>query len=175
MLERVVLQTEGPVARIDETMLDETTPLGDTHYRLVRRIGEGGMGEVWLARHELLARPAAVKLIRPDRVAELQEGSKAWRRFHLEAQATSKLRSPHTVELYDFGVGDSGELYFVMELLTGIDLGSLIERIGPLPPARAIYLLKQACRSLAEAHEMGLVHRDVKHILETLSIYTHDF
>lgn len=162
VLERVVLQTEGPVARIDETMLDETTPLGDTHYRLVRRIGEGGMGEVWLARHELLARPAAVKLIRPDRVAELQEGSKAWRRFHLEAQATSKLRSPHTVELYDFGVGDSGELYFVMELLTGIDLGSLIERIGPLPPARAIYLLKQACRSLAEAHEMGLVHRDVK-------------
>ncbi|MCO4772847.1 MAG: sigma 54-interacting transcriptional regulator [Deltaproteobacteria bacterium] len=162
VLERVVLQTDGPVARIDETMLDETTPLGDTHYRLVKRIGEGGMGEVWLARHELLARPAAVKLIRPERMGELQEGSKAWRRFHLEAKATSKLRSPHTVELYDFGVGDTGELYFVMELLTGMDLGSLLEQEGPIPPARAIYLLKQACRSLAEAHEMGLVHRDVK-------------
>ena len=162
VLERVVLQTEGTVARIDDSMLDDTTPLGDTHYRLVRRIGEGGMGEVWLARHELLARPAAVKLIRPDRMGELQEGSKAWRRFHREAQATSRLRSPHTVELYDFGVGDSGELYFVMELLTGMDLGSILERTGPLPPGRAIFLLRQVCRSLAEAHAMGLVHRDIK-------------
>ncbi len=143
-------------------MLDDTTPLGDTHYRLVRRIGEGGMGEVWLARHELLARPAAVKLIRPERMGELQEGSQSWKRFQREAQATSQLRSPHTVELYDFGVGDGGELYFVMELLTGMDLGSMLERNGPLDPDRAIYLLRQACRSLAEAHGMGLVHRDIK-------------
>jgi|GEM_PF-1345206 len=162
VLERVVLQTEGTVARIDDSMLDDTTPLGDTHYRLVKRIGEGGMGEVWLARHELLARPAAVKLIRPDRTGEVLEGSKAWRRFQREAQATSRLRSPHTVELYDFGVGDSGELFFVMELLTGLDLSSLLNREGPLPPERAIYLLRQACRSLAEAHGMGLVHRDIK-------------
>lgn len=162
VLERVVLQTEGATARIEDGMLDDTTPLGDTHYRLVRRIGEGGMGEVWLARHELLARPAAVKLIRPEHMEELQEGSQAWRRFHREAQATSKLRSPHTVELYDFGVGDGGELYFVMELLTGMDLGSMLERVGPLRPERVVYLLRQACRSLAEAHQMGLVHRDIK-------------
>ena len=162
VLERVVLQTEGTMAHIEDGMLDDTTPLGDTHYRLVRRIGEGGMGEVWLARHELLARPAAVKLIRPERMGELQEGSQAWRRFHREAQATSKLRSPHTVELYDFGVGDGGELYFVMELLTGMDLSSMLERVGPLRPERVVYLLRQACRSLAEAHEMGLVHRDIK-------------
>lgn len=162
VLERVVLQTTGPVARIDESMLDDTQPLGETHYRLVKRIGEGGMGEVWLARHELLSRPAAVKLIRPEKLGELEEGSQAWRRFHREAQATSKLRSPHTVELYDFGVGKSGEMYFVMELLTGMDLGSMLRNFGPLPPARAIHLLKQACRSLGEAHEMGLVHRDVK-------------
>ncbi len=162
VLERVVLHTEGTVARIDENMLDDTTPLGDTHYRLVRRIGEGGMGEVWLARHQLLARPAAVKLIRPENVGDLEDGSQARRRFEREAQATSQLRSPHTVELYDFGVGDDGELYFVMELLTGMDLGSMLWRTGRLPPARVIYLLRQACRSLAEAHGIGLVHRDIK-------------
>ena len=162
VLERVVLQTEGAVARVDDAMLDDTTPLGDTHYRLVRRIGEGGMGEVWLARHELLARPAAVKLIRPARMGELDEGSQTWKRFQREAQATSRLRSPHTVELYDFGVGNDGELYFVMELLTGMDLASMLSRTGRLPAARVIHLLRQACRSLAEAHSMGLVHRDVK-------------
>lgn len=162
VLERIVLQTNGVVAHVDETMLDDSLPLGDTHYRLVRRIGEGGMGEVWIARHELLARPAAVKLIRPEGAGSIDESSNAWKRFHREARATSRLRSPHTVELYEFGIAEGGALFFVMELLTGIDLSSMVARFGPLPPARVIFLIRQALRSLAEAHAEGLVHRDVK-------------
>jgi serine/threonine-protein kinase len=119
------------------------------------------MGEVWLARHRLLARPAAVKLIRHDS----QTGAareQLVRRFQREAQVTAGLRSPHTVQLYDFGVNESGSFYYVMELLHGLDLHRLVTRFGPLPAERVIMLLRQACRSLAEAHEHGLVHRDIK-------------
>ncbi len=122
------------------------------------------MGEVWRARHRLLARPAAIKLIRP---AMLAGGTDAdaratVRRFEHEAQATAALTSPHTIRLFDFGVTDEGSFYYVMELLDGRDMASLVAEFGPLPPARVIYLLQQVCHSLAEAHSRGLVHRDVK-------------
>jgi serine/threonine-protein kinase len=133
-------------------------------YELVRRLGVGGMGEVWLARHHLLARTAAIKLIRPEMLTSGDPGraSMTIGRFEREAQATAALTSPHTIRLFDFGHTDDGTFYYVMELLNGRDLESLIRSIGPLPPARAMYLLSQVCRSLAEAHAVGLVHRDIK-------------
>jgi serine/threonine protein kinase len=112
----------------------------------------------------MLARPAAIKLIRPEKL-EFDGGDQAERtvqRFKREAEAAASLRSPHTIELYDFGQTEDGTLYFVMELLDGIDLESLVERFGPVPPARAVHVLRQICASLAEAHAQGLVHRDVK-------------
>lgn len=129
-------------------------------YRIGTCIGEGGMGEVWTASHRLLARPAAIKLIRPDRLGEDPAGAIA--RFTREARATAALRSPHTVELFDFGQTDKGTFYFVMELLEGIDLQQFVTRYGPLEPPRVLHILRQVCRSLAEAHAAGLVHRDVK-------------
>ncbi len=133
-------------------------------YDLQERIGEGGMGEVWLAQHQTLARPAAIKIIRPELLGNGDKSSTktATRRFEREAQATAGLRSPNTVEIYDFGVTGEGTFYYVMEYLDGLDLETLVERFGPLPPARAIYLLRQACASLGEAHTRGLVHRDIK-------------
>ena len=133
-------------------------------YELVERLGQGGMGEVWRAKHRLLARPAAIKLMRhelvggstPERRSDLQA------RFEREAQATASLRSPHTVELYDFGIADDGAFYYVMELLDGFTLGTLVERFGPVSAARAVHLLLQVCHSLGEAHAIGLVHRDIK-------------
>jgi serine/threonine-protein kinase len=133
-------------------------------YRLEEKLGEGGMGEVWRARHRMLARPAAIKLIRRsagwnDRAAGSDE---AVRRFEREAQVIARLRSPHTVELFDFGIAADGAFYYAMELLDGLDADSLVRRFGPIPPERAIYLLRQVCHSLSEAHASGLVHRDVK-------------
>ncbi len=133
-------------------------------YRLVERLGEGGMGEVWRAEHRLLARPAAIKLVRPSRVADplSPESEEARRRFEREAQATASLRSPHTIELFDFGMADDGTFYYAMELLDGLDADALVRRTGPVPPERAIYMLQQVCHSLSEAHSRGLVHRDIK-------------
>jgi serine/threonine-protein kinase len=136
-------------------------------YRLVEKIGQGGMGEVWRARHRMLVRPAAVKLIRPEALGGGDGGRgelerTAIRRFKREAQATAGLCSPHTVELYDFGVADDGTFYYVMELLDGIDLKTLVERYGPQPASRVVHILEQAAHSLADAHATGLVHRDVK-------------
>jgi serine/threonine-protein kinase len=133
-------------------------------YVLVERLDRGGMGEVWRARHRLLARPAAIKLIRPDRLG-LEHGRAAEtlvRRFEREAQATAALHSPHTVELYDFGVTREGTFYYVMEILDGLDLESLVRHFGPVPPERAAHLLIQACDSLDDAHYAGLIHRDIK-------------
>jgi len=127
----------------------------------VRRLGSGGMGEVWLARHRLLARPAAVKLIRPALMGG-DTGPSAAERFEREAQATASMRSPHTIELYDFGVAHDGAFYYVMELLDGFDADSLVRRFGPLPPGRAVALLRGMCHSLAEAHDAQLIHRDIK-------------
>ena len=133
-------------------------------YRLVERLGAGGMGEVWRAEHRLLARPAAIKLIRPEMLGAKGPATRELlvRRFEREAQSTALMRSAHTMELYDFGVADDGTFYYVMELLTGFDLDALVSRFGPVPPERAVHFLLQACASLGEAHEAGLIHRDVK-------------
>jgi eukaryotic-like serine/threonine-protein kinase len=130
-------------------------------YQLVERLGQGGMGEVWRARHRLLARAAAIKLIRTGDSAQAPS-AEAVSRFEREAHVTASLSSPHTVQLYDFGVADDGTFYYVMELLNGLDLDTLVRRHGALPVERAIYLLRQACQSLAEAELYGLVHRDIK-------------
>jgi hypothetical protein len=130
-------------------------------YTLIEPLGTGGMGEVWLAEHGLLQRLAAVKLIRAD--ASSPSGSEqARKRFEREARATSALRSPHTVAIYDFGVTAGQTFYYAMELLEGIGLDALVETCGRVPPARAVHLLLGACASLAEAHQRGLVHRDIK-------------
>ncbi len=127
-------------------------------YRLVSRLGAGGMGEVWRAEHRLLARQAAIKLIRP----EANSGAEGQERFRREAQTLATLRSRNTIELFDYGVTDDGMFFYVMELLDGMDLETLVTRFGPQPPARVCSLLMQACSSLAEAHAAGLVHRDIK-------------
>jgi serine/threonine-protein kinase len=133
-------------------------------YQLIEPLGHGGMGEVWRARHNMLARPAAIKLIRGHAIG-LGHGppdEAVLRRFEREAQATAALHSPHTVELYDFGVTADGTFYYVMEILDGLDLEQLVRRFGPVSPPRAVHLLVQLCDSLADAHYVGLIHRDVK-------------
>ena len=133
-------------------------------YRLGELLGRGGMGEVYRATHRMLARPAAIKLIHPAMLERKDRNSVglALARFRREADAAAKLRSPHTVELYDFGETEDGILYFVMELLEGLDLETLVAREGPLPQKRVIHILRQVCESLEEAHASGLVHRDIK-------------
>jgi serine/threonine-protein kinase len=133
-------------------------------YTLEAKIGSGGMGEVWRARHRMLIRPAAVKLVTPRELGSMsgRDPQLRLRRFEREARATAGLKSPHTVQLYDFGVTDDGTLYYVMELLEGMDLDTLVHRFGPVPAERAIHLLLQVCASLADAHQNGLVHRDIK-------------
>jgi len=129
-------------------------------YQLLSRIGGGGMGEVWKARHHLIAREAAVKLIRPELLGG--DALAAQRRFEREASATAALHSPHTVSLYNYGLSEDGLLYYVMELLDGHDLDTVVGRHGPVPAARAVHILTQVCDSLAEAHARGLIHRDIK-------------
>jgi serine/threonine-protein kinase len=133
-------------------------------YRLVERLGTGGMGEVWRAQHRMLARPAAIKLIRPEVLGARDAGTRdlLLRRFEREAQATALMCSAHTLALYDFGVADDGTFYYVSELLDGFDLDQLVRRFGPVPAERAVYFLRQICASLAEAHDGGLIHRDIK-------------
>jgi eukaryotic-like serine/threonine-protein kinase len=133
-------------------------------YQLVDLLGKGGMGEVWRARHRMLARDAAIKLIQPEMLSDQssRNASLIQRRFEQEARTTAMLRSPHTVELYDFGVTESGAFYYVMELLDGIDLETLINKFGPQPPARVVGILRQVCRSLSDAHRHGMIHRDIK-------------
>ncbi|HYR86508.1 MAG TPA: serine/threonine-protein kinase [Terriglobia bacterium] len=133
-------------------------------YRLVTMLGQGGMGEVWRASHRMLARDAAIKLIQPDMLTR-DFGKNAEvirRRFEQEARTTASLRSPHTVQLYDFGITEEGAFYYVMELLDGIDLDTLVKKFGPQPPARVVSILRQVCRSLAEANRQGMIHRDIK-------------
>jgi serine/threonine-protein kinase len=126
-------------------------------YTLLRRIGSGGMGVVWEAHHSLLRRPTVVKLIAPELVTE-----ESLTRFEREAHATSRLSHPNTVEIYDFGRTRDGVFYYAMERLRGIDLDAMVAGFGPIPPGRAVHLLRQAAAALGEAHAAGLVHRDVK-------------
>ncbi len=160
LLERVIVGASGPQLEIEESLLEEGITLD--RYRLVEKLGEGGMGEVWRAKHQLLARPAAVKLIRSEALVDVQRRESVLKRFQREAQVTANLQSPNTVKLYDFGVSETGSFYFVMELLSGIDLESMVKRFGELKAERVVMLLRQACRSLSEAHGAGLVHRDIK-------------
>lgn len=160
LIQRQVALTRGSVLSIAPRLL-QGVALGG--YQLLDKLGEGGMGEVWRAKHHLLAHPAAVKLIRlnPTHPPEQQERNR--RRFMREARVTANLRARNTVHLYDFGIDErAGTYYYVMELLHGIDLGLMIDQFGAVEPARAIHLLCQACRSLVEAHKAGLVHRDIK-------------
>jgi serine/threonine protein kinase len=131
-------------------------------YRLVERLGMGGMGEVWRAEHQLLARKAAIKLVRPDVLRDRNHAPLIQERFRREAQTLASMRSRHTIELYDYGVTDDGTFFYVMELLDGLDLSDLVKQDGPQPAARVIAIISQACQSLAEAHDAGLLHRDIK-------------
>lgn len=127
-------------------------------YRLKQQLGSGGMGEVHLAEHVLLKRPCALKLIHPEKAGNPQNMA----RFEREVQATAKLSHWNTVEIFDYGRTDDGTFYYVMEYLPGLNLHQLVEMFGPMPAARAIHLLMQACDALSEAHSKGLVHRDIK-------------
>ncbi len=127
-------------------------------YRLRNLIGAGGMGEVYLAEHQLMKRPCAIKVIRPGKAHD----PRALARFEREVRATARLSHWNTVEIFDYGSTDDGTFYYVMEYLPGLSLADLVERYGPLPPERVIYLLTQACDALREAHALGLVHRDIK-------------
>jgi serine/threonine-protein kinase len=127
-------------------------------YRLMEPLGRGGMGEVYLAEHRMLKRPCAVKLIRPEQAGD----PKVLARFEREVQMTARLSHWNTVEIYDYGRTDDGTFYYVMEYLPGLSVEELIDRHGPLPAARVIHLLRQACQALREAHAVGLIHRDVK-------------
>lgn len=131
--------------------------LGLHGYERLGKLAEGTMGELWLVRHRGLGRIAALKEIRRADVNQEDIG-----RFTREAQVLSSLRSPHTIHVYDFGIGQNGTPYYVMEHLDGINLQELVDKYGPMPAGRAIFVLRQICLSLQEAHEAGLVHRDIK-------------
>ena len=127
-------------------------------YRLLNKLGTGGMGEVYLAEHELLKRPCALKLIK----AESGHNPVALARFEREVRSAARLSHPNSIEIFDYGHTDDGTFYYVMEYLQGMSLGDLVASYGPLPPARVIHLFRQICAGLAEAHSLGLVHRDLK-------------
>lgn len=126
-------------------------------YKLLRQIGEGAISNVYLAQHRMLKRPAAVKVLKTQSTTE------EWTaRFQREVQLTSGLHHPNTIAIYDYGTGSGGEFWYAMEYLEGLSLADLVERYGPVPPARTAFILRQACASLWEAHSCDLVHRDIK-------------
>lgn len=157
VIECAVLASTGDTLSIAPELLAHAGRVGQ--YQLDKLIGTGGMGEVWSATHRLIARPAAVKLVRG---ASGAAGPTLLARFEREARATAGLESPNTVQLYDFGTTDDGGFFYVMERLRGLDLHELVKAHGPVAPERAVWFLEQACGSLAEAHAAGLVHRDIK-------------
>lgn len=138
-----------------EQQIEEAEQLGQ--YKLERKIGEGGMGAVYLARHALLQRPTAVKVLSKD-----ASSPEAMERFEREVQVTAGLSHPNTIAIYDFGRTPDNVFYYAMEFLEGVTLGQCIEVTGPFDEARLVYVLEQACGSLAEAHQAGLLHRDIK-------------
>ncbi len=127
-------------------------------YRLSRLLGSGGMGEVYLGEHQLLKRPCAIKVIHPEKAGDPH----ALARFEREVRAAARLSHWNTIEIFDYGRTADGTFYYVMEYLPGMSVADLVERYGPMPPARVVHLLKQTCQGLREAHQAGLVHRDIK-------------
>jgi tRNA A-37 threonylcarbamoyl transferase component Bud32 len=127
-------------------------------YRLKKLLGSGGMGEVYLAEHQMMKRPCAVKLIRPEKAGD----PRMLARFEREVRATAKLSHWNSIDIYDYGRTADGTFYYVMEYLPGHNIGEVVDGYGVIPAGRAVYLLDQVCAALAEAHGMGLVHRDIK-------------
>ncbi|MEX2317595.1 MAG: serine/threonine-protein kinase [Pirellulales bacterium] len=127
-------------------------------YRLKKRLGSGGMGEVYLAEHQMMKRPCAVKLIRPEKSGD----PRMLARFEREVRATAKLSHWNSIDIYDYGRTADGTFYYVMEFLPGHNIGEIVQEYGPFSPARTIYLMDQVCAALNEAHGIGLVHRDIK-------------
>src|SRR6185503_7589390 len=127
-------------------------------YRLKKRLGSGGMGEVYLAEHQMMKRPCAVKLIRPEKAGD----PRMLARFEREVRATAKLSHWNSIDIYDYGRTADGTFYYVMEYLPGHNIGEIVVDYGPIPPGRTIFLMDQVCGALAEAHGIGLVHRDIK-------------
>jgi serine/threonine-protein kinase len=127
-------------------------------YHLKERIGAGGMGEVYRAEHQLLRRPCAIKLIRPERAGD----ASSLRRFEREVQAMATLTHWNTVEIYDYGHAPDGTFYYVMEYLPGLSLQELVDRHGPLPAERAVLLRRQVSLALPDATSLGVIHRDIK-------------
>ena len=147
-------------ASAEQAVREATSALDELgSYELLELLGGGAMGEVYRARHKLLSREAALKLIR---VGDEPQQSELRELFFLEAQRLASLRSIHTVSVYDFGVARDGRYFLAMELLQGLDLDRLVRLYGPQPPGRVAAILAQICESLAEAHERGLVHQDIK-------------
>ena len=144
--------------RIDVLSKDaqEARQLGQ--YRLRKLLGHGGMGEVHLAEHQFLRRACAVKLIRPAQAGN----EETLTRFEREVRAAARLTHPNTIQIYDYGRAEDGTFYYAMEYLEGMSLQEIVERHGPLPPARVVHVLSQVCGALREAHSCGLVHRDIK-------------
>lgn len=127
-------------------------------YRLKQKLGSGGMGEVYLAEHQMMKRPCAIKVIRPDKSGDRRNLA----RFEREVRSTAKLSHWNSIDIYDYGSTPDGTFYYVMEYLPGHNLSELVDLEGALPPGRVVYLMDQVCRALAEAHGIGLVHRDIK-------------
>jgi len=142
-------------------IVDFLSPLGPGDrlgaYTIVRKLGEGGMGVVFEARHDRLSRPAALKVLSSWLISELGRA-----RFEREVQACARLTHPNTVEIYDYGESEDGTLFYAMEYLEGYDLRRLVELDGPQPAARVIRILDQIAGALGEAHDLGLIHRDIK-------------
>ncbi len=138
------------------TEVFEAKQLGQ--YTLGKQIGAGGMGEVYLAEHQLLKRPCAIKLIRPGHAAD----PLALARFEREVKATAQLSHWNSVEIFDYGRTDDGTFYYVMEYLPGMSISDIVRRFGPMAPQRVVFLLRQTCQALREAHDANLIHRDIK-------------